>query len=233
MAKEGSIYRKGDYEYQIRGGKAYNFNVPKTPPKAAKPVPKPEKKAEVKKPEKKAEVKKKAEVAPEIKPPVPKKAEVVPTKPPVYTKDQPGSEAEAYRGPVPENERMRIALAPTKRELDAITGVTGLSRVVAGMGRGLVNRAARTEFGRRAIEQGKKLLEAPKPPPKPTPAGPRRLENANRDQKLLEYRPEPKPRVPPKKKPRKPTEGAGTLDYKNGGRIDGAAVRGKTKGRYC
>jgi hypothetical protein len=29
MAKEGSIVRKGDYEYQTRGGKQYNFNVSK------------------------------------------------------------------------------------------------------------------------------------------------------------------------------------------------------------
>lgn len=43
MAKEGSIYRKGDYEYQNRGGKAYNFNIVKPEKKAApvKPKPKP------------------------------------------------------------------------------------------------------------------------------------------------------------------------------------------------
>lgn len=230
MAKEGSTFRKGDYEYQIRGGKAYNFNVPKkaekkpAPTKKATPSPAP--KAENKPAAPKVDTKPKAEV------PAPKKVEATPAKPIVYTKDQPGSEAEAYRGPVPENERMRIALAPTKRELDAITGVTGLSRVVAGMGRGLVNRAARTEFGRRAIEQGKKLLESPKPA-KPAPTGPRRLENANKDQKLLEYKPQPKPRTSSSPRPRKPVPGAGTLNYKSGGRVDGAAVRGKTKGRYC
>jgi hypothetical protein len=53
MAKEGSIVRKGDYEYQTRGGKSYNFNIvkpekkatpvkPKPKPKAVKPKPMPD-----------------------------------------------------------------------------------------------------------------------------------------------------------------------------------------------
>lgn len=55
MAKEGSIYRKGDYEYQVRGGKAYNFNIQKPEKKVTpvkpKPKPKPKVKPEPEKPE--------------------------------------------------------------------------------------------------------------------------------------------------------------------------------------
>jgi hypothetical protein len=47
MAKEGSIVRKGDYEYQTRGGKSYNFNIVK-PEKKAAPV---KKKPKAEKPE--------------------------------------------------------------------------------------------------------------------------------------------------------------------------------------
>lgn len=44
MAKEGSVVRKGDYEYQTRGGKSYNFNVVKPAEKKKAPAkPKPKK----------------------------------------------------------------------------------------------------------------------------------------------------------------------------------------------
>ena len=238
MAKEGSIYRKGDYEYQVRGGKAYNFNVPKKDKKSPAPV-----KKAVPTPAPKPTPKADAAPKPKAEAPAPKKVESAAPKAPVYTKDAPGSAEEAQRGPVSREERIRIVTAPTKRDLDTMMNATSLvgagSKLAARIGSGLLNRASKSKLGKEAMKYLPKDIKALGAPPKlltgPKPAAPRtsppaRL-NAPEKPKLLEYKPTARSsgKKPPKPKPR--TEGQGSFNFRNGGGINGAAVRGRTKGR--
>lgn len=99
-----------------------------------------------------------------------------------YTGDAPGSDAEAYRGPVDRDARIAIATAPTKRQLNTLANASGLaslgSKLAARIGFGLAKRAAKTKIGQEVAKRltaPPKLLTGPKPQvprltgPKPKP----------------------------------------------------------------
>lgn len=248
----GVTFKIGPGQKLMKEGNGPLYVGPRKKAEVVKPKPRPKAEDKPAKPEApKAEAPAKSErgqeqrfrPAPPKQEPATKKVEA--SKPPVYTKDAPGSDAEAYRRPLTKEENIKIATGQSRREIDdvmnALPFVGGASKLAARIGTGILKRAANSKMGREAAKYLPKDLKLLGAPPKlltgPKPVAPRtsppaRLTGPDKP-KLLEYRPEPKPRVTPKPKPRKRIEGAGTLDYKNGGRIDGAAIRGKTKGRYC
>jgi hypothetical protein len=224
-------------------GKSYNFNVPpevKKPAAVAKPAPKAEAKPATPK----------ADAAPKVDVAKPKPLE--PSKRGQEQRFRPagaGASERVSTGPVPRNAKENATAAMMKKareETDAVLGFLPAHKLIANAGKNRLLRTAYqkldsyTEGLNRLGEPIRKRLGIKGPEPlrlpsqkKPSgPTTPNRITGPEKP-KLLEYKPQPKARATPKPKPKKPNPEQGSLNYKSGGRIDGAAVRGKTKGRYC